>query len=187
MRSKSPMNHSSKRRSRSNSISSSRKALFAKNDKLNESSPFQGGRKKKMLINIGNIQVNTSHDRSGFSTSQGPQFNSIGYRHSLNYSMRKREQAKQIEDNIMMLKKIHFAEPSIKLQYYKDHEKNTEKLKRQISTGASRQAMMQAARDMIISREINKIKKDKNIGTVNESGKRKHRASSAMSQRGLER
>jgi hypothetical protein len=52
--------------------------------------------------------------------------------------MRKREQAKQIEDNIMMLKKIHFAEPSIKIQYYKDHEKNTEKLKRQISTGASR-------------------------------------------------
>ena len=87
----------------------------------------------------------------------------------------------------MMLKKIHFAEPSIKIQYYKDHEKNTEKLKRQISTGASRQAMMQAARDLIISREINKLKKDKNIGTVNESGKRKHRASSAMSLRALER
>jgi hypothetical protein len=47
--------------------------------------------------------------------------------------------------------------------------------------------MMQAARDLIISREINKLKKDKNIGTVNESGKRKHRASSAMSLRALER
>jgi hypothetical protein len=40
MRSKSPMNHTSKRRSRSNSVSSSKKALFAKNDKHNGSSPF---------------------------------------------------------------------------------------------------------------------------------------------------
>lgn len=94
MRSKSPMQNSAKRRSRSNSITSSRKALLAKNDKLNASSPFQI-RKRKMLVNIGNIQVNTSQDRSAsFQNSQGPQFNSIGYKHSLNYSMRKREQAK---------------------------------------------------------------------------------------------
>lgn len=61
---------------------------------------------------------------------------------SLNYQIRRKEQAKQIEDNIMMLKKIHFAQPSIKFNQYRTHEKNVEKLKRQISSGASRQAMM---------------------------------------------
>lgn len=68
----------------------------------------------------------------------------------------------------MMLKKIHFAEPSIKIQHYKDHEKNVEKLKRQISSGASRQAMMQAARDLIISKEIKKLKKEQGMRSVHE-------------------
>ena len=68
----------------------------------------------------------------------------------------------------MMLKKIHFAEPSVKFQTYKNHEKNVERLKKQISSGASRQAMMQAARDMIISKEVSKIRRTNFFGAVNE-------------------
>jgi hypothetical protein len=44
--------------------------------------------------------------------------------------MRRKEQAKQISDNLMMLKKIHFAEPTVKYNSYKLHEKNVQKLKK---------------------------------------------------------
>ena len=40
---------------------------------------------------------------------------------SLNYVMRKNEQTKQIEENIMMLKRIHFAKPTIKYDEYQKH------------------------------------------------------------------
>ena len=52
-----------------------------------------------------------------------------------------------------MLKKIHFAQPSIKYSDYLKHERNHEKLKRQISNGSARLAMMQAARDVIVRKE----------------------------------
>lgn len=47
--------------------------------------------------------------------------------------------------------------------------------------------MMQAARDLIISKEIKKLKKEQGMRSVHEqSAKRRGRASSAMSLRGLE-
>jgi len=47
--------------------------------------------------------------------------------------------------------------------------------------------MMQAARDLIISKEVEKIQfRDKNMGRVNEHGKRR-RAGSALSLGGLDR
>lgn len=52
-----------------------------------------------------------------------------------------------------MLKKIHFAQPSVKFSEYLKHEKHTEKLKKQISNGSARLSMMQAARDVIVSKE----------------------------------
>ena len=53
------------------------------------------------------------------------QLNSIRKISSLNYQNRKKEQARQVEDNIMMLKKIHFAEPVIKYAEQRRHEKST--------------------------------------------------------------
>ena len=70
----------------------------------------------------------------------------------------------------MMLKKIHFAEPSIKFNKYKNHEQNVERLKKLISTGGSKQIMMQAARDLVISKEVGKIRRERNMGVINESG-----------------
>ena len=48
---------------------------------------------------------------------------------SLNYGKRKREKSMQIEEKIKLLKKIHLAAPTIKLEEYKKHQKTTEKLK----------------------------------------------------------
>ena len=45
---------------------------------------------------------------------------------------------------------------------------------------------MQAARDLIISKEVSKIKRDKHMGIVNENGRRR-RAGSALSLRGQDR
>lgn len=44
---------------------------------------------------------------SGFATAAS------GHNSSLNYIMRRKEQTKQIEENIQMLKRIHFARPTI--------------------------------------------------------------------------
>ena len=52
-----------------------------------------------------------------------------------------------------MLKKIHFAQPSVKYSEYVKHERNVEKLKKQISNGSTRLTMMQAARDVIVAKE----------------------------------
>lgn len=76
---------------------------------------------KKRLINVGNIQLPSAQELS-------QQF--VNPKSSLNYQYRKREQAKQIEDNIQLLKKIHFAAPTISFDKYKKHEKDTERLKK---------------------------------------------------------
>lgn len=99
---------------------------------------------KRYLVNIGSIKMSFDRKEAGFSNVKS----------SLHSAARKREQDKQLEDNIKMLKKIHFAQPTIKFNEYKAHEKKVGKLKQQISSGTSGYAMMQAARDMIISTEI---------------------------------
>ena len=50
----------------------------------------------------------------------------------------------------MMLKRIHFVQPCIKYNEYRQHEAKVDKLKRQICTGNSRLTMMHAARDLIV-------------------------------------
>ena len=78
------------------------------------------------------------------------QMRSLNNRSSLNSSKRKWEQQKQIEDNIMMLKKIHFAEPTIKYSEQLKHQTRAERLRQQIMSGPARQSMMHAARNFIL-------------------------------------
>ena len=68
-------------------------------------------RQKGKLLNVANI-TNNSVDHGTPS-----------YKTSLNYINRKNEQARQIEDNIQMLKKIHYAEPTVKNSDLKKNEK----------------------------------------------------------------
>lgn len=56
-----------------------------------------------------------------------------------------------------MLKKIHFAEPTIKFSEQLKHQSKAEKLRRQIMSGSTRQSMMQAARAMLLPRSSVKI------------------------------
>jgi hypothetical protein len=70
--------------------------------------------------------------------------------------LRKKEQTKQIEENIMMLRKIHGARPSIKNSEFVKHEKKSKYLKKMVSDGSKRQSIIQAARAMIISQELPK-------------------------------
>jgi hypothetical protein len=63
--------------------------------------------------------------------------------------MRKRLHARQIEDNIMMLKKIHFAKPVIKYSDYIKHQRASEQLRNQLMSGAAKTSMMHAARAMV--------------------------------------
>ena len=78
----------------------------------------------------------------------------MSYKNSLNFLSRKKEQAKQIEDNIMMIKKIHCAQPTIKVTEFRNHEKQAKKLKKIVSTGDKRQSIVQAARELILSQEL---------------------------------
>lgn len=116
----------------------------------------QIGMRAKKLVNIGNIQLNvtdmqpqyhsqinflSSQSRGGFDTSK----------RSLNSEMRKRQHQKQLAENIMMLKKIHFAQPTIKFADQLKHQERTEKLKAQLSNGSTRQSMVMAARALVSS------------------------------------
>jgi hypothetical protein len=74
-------------------------------------------------------------------------------RNSLNSQIRKKQHDKQIAENVMMLKKIHFAEPTIKFSEQQKHSNKAERLKQLISNGGARQSMMHAARAMIFSPE----------------------------------
>mmetsp|Transcript_9386 Transcript_9386/g.14303 ORF Transcript_9386/g.14303 Transcript_9386/m.14303 type:complete len:155 (+) Transcript_9386:941-1405(+) len=63
-----------------------------------------------------------------------------------------------------MLRKIHFAQPSIKLSDLRRHELKTNKLKKMVSDGSKRQSLAQAARDIILSQELkSNIKNQKMI------------------------
>ena len=72
---------------------------------------------------------------------------------SLNYVMRRKEQTKQIEENIQMLKRIHFARPTINYQAQVKHAEKSDELKRRITNSGTRYAMVQAAREVILKAE----------------------------------
>ena len=72
---------------------------------------------------------------------------------SLNYVMRRKEQTKQIEENIQMLKRIHFARPTINYQAQVKHAVKSDELKRRITNSGTRYAMVQAAREVILKAE----------------------------------
>ena len=73
---------------------------------------------------------------------------------SLNFINRRKEQEKQIDQNILMLKKIHFAKPSINLTEFRRHELKQNRLKKLVSEGTQRLGLAQAARDLILSKEL---------------------------------
>ena len=84
--------------------------------------------KRSRMINIGNIQVQLASQ-----TQQSKAYNPTNpMTRSLNSGIRKKEYAKQLDDNIMMLKKIHFAQPSIKFQDYIKHAEFTDKMKKKL-------------------------------------------------------
>ena len=81
---------------------------------------------RSKLVNIGNIQIKeenlknktvksmtrqSSHISNKFDSLQKNE--SAHPQGSLNYIQRKNQQVKLIEDNIMMLRRIHFAKPTI--------------------------------------------------------------------------
>ena len=49
---------------------------------------------------------------------------------SLNFVNKKRNMEKMIQENLMLMKKIHFAQPSVQYTEHQEHEKNTKKLKK---------------------------------------------------------
>lgn len=65
---------------------------------------------------------------------------------SLNYVNRKNELQKQIDENIRMLKKIHFVKPTVQLKDHQKHATKHKQLKEMVSEGSMRQAIVQAAR-----------------------------------------
>lgn len=69
---------------------------------------------KSRFINVANIEQKAANSLV---------LGEPNYKNSLNIISRKKEQARQIEDNIMMLKKIHYAKPSIQNNELKKHQK----------------------------------------------------------------
>ena len=58
-----------------------------------------------------------------------------------------------MEENIHMLKKIHNAKPTVRNSDLLKHEAKTKQLKKMVSDGAKRQSILDAAREMIITKE----------------------------------
>ena len=127
-----------------------RRANSASSRKRSSSNPknligYSPKQKSRFINNVASIQPSSTAN----NTISEP-----NYRNSLNFISRKKEQARQIEDNIMMLKKIHYAKPSVQSSEHKKFHQKTQKLKKMVSDGSKRQSIVQAARDLIISQEI---------------------------------
>ena len=61
---------------------------------------------------------------------------------SLNYINRKNAQTRQLEENLLILKKIHHAEPTLKISEFKKHAKEAKRLKKMVSDGSHRQSLI---------------------------------------------
>ena len=55
-----------------------------------------------------------------------------------------------------MLQKIHYAKPTVQNKVLRKHEERTNQLKKMVSDGSRRQAVMQAARQLILSKDLNR-------------------------------
>ena len=105
---------------RSNSASSA-KAVAAAFGNTNHHSSSYGPQQKTRLVNVCYIdKPRPAHNQS------------------LNYINRKNEQAKQLEENLQMLKKIHGAEASVKAVELRRHEQQVKRLKKMVSDGGHR-------------------------------------------------
>ena len=90
---------------RSNSASSAKAVAPGAFGNTNAHSSSYGPQQKMRLVNVCYIdKPRPAHNQS------------------LNYINRKNEQAKQLEENLQMLKKIHGAEPSVKAMELRRHE-----------------------------------------------------------------
>ena len=54
---------------------------------------------------------------------------------------------KIIQDNIMMMKKIHFAQPSVQYADHQEHSKNITKLRKLVGFNSLRQCMISTVRN----------------------------------------
>lgn len=55
-----------------------------------------------------------------------------------------------------MLKKIHFVKPSVQSREHQKHAQRSKQLKNMVSDGSKRQSLVQAARELIISKDFSK-------------------------------
>lgn len=69
---------------------------------------------------------------------------------SLNFINKKRNMEKIIQENIMMMKKIHFAQPSVQYEEHKEHERNVKKLRKLVGFNSLRQSMISTVRNYFV-------------------------------------
>jgi len=121
---------------RSNSASSARGVATGAFGSANQHSSSYGPQQKLKLVNVCYIdKPRPAHNQS------------------LNYINRKNEQAKQLEENLQMLKKIHGAEPTVKALELRRHEQQVKRLKKMVSDGGHRQSLIQVARDQVLAQQ----------------------------------
>ena len=121
---------------RSNSASGARGGGPGAFGKTNHHSSSYGPQQKLRLVNVCYIdKPRPAHNQS------------------LNYINRKNEQAKQLEENLQMLKKIHGAEPSVNAMELRRHEQQVKRLKKMVSDGGHRQSLAQVARDQVLAHQ----------------------------------
>lgn len=83
--------------------------------------------RQPLVSSTKNIAHTSTQGASTFAPGASTSHNS-----SLNYIMRRKEQTKQIEENIQMLKRIHFARPTINYQSQQKHAEKADQLKKRI-------------------------------------------------------
>jgi len=85
---------------------------------------------------------------------------------SLNFVSKKRNMEKMIAENLMLMKKIHFAQPTVQAFEHREHERNIKKLKKLVSFNSMRQSMITTVRNYFSGyEENNTIHRDKNNRT----------------------
>lgn len=127
------------------------------------------GARQLLTSSTKNLNQSGIHGSSAFAPGGS------GHNSSLNYIMRRKEQTKQIEENIQMLKRIHFARPTINYQSQQKHAEKADQLKKRIQNSGSRYAMVQAAREVILKAEsqndAGRQMREKMYSTKNRHGK----------------
>eukprot|EP00347_Sterkiella_histriomuscorum_P014020 403362468 len=123
----------------------------------------QNTEERQKNMSTGNVNILQTKQSKITSMQQSQSPTNRKSLNSLNFLQRKKELEKIMQENIFMMKKIHYAQPSVQYNEHIQHQQEVKKLKKIIQYNSMRQSMITTVRNFFSGVDDQKSHDDKTV------------------------